>query len=67
MGDSERALAVDGEVRMKQTLKDERDGNNLFLKKKTFSLYECFCLDICLFTMYVPGAYERWKTPLETL
>lgn len=29
IGDSERALAVDGEVRMKQTLKDERDGNNL--------------------------------------
>lgn len=32
MGDSERALVVDGEVRMKQTLKDERDGNNLFKK-----------------------------------
>lgn len=65
MGDSERALAVDGEVRMKQTLKDERDGNNLF--KKNISLYECFCLDVCLFTMYVPGAYERQKRPLETL
>lgn len=30
MGDPERALVVDGEVRMKQMLKDERDRSNLF-------------------------------------
>lgn len=30
MGDPERALVVDGEVRMKQMLKDERDRCNLF-------------------------------------
>lgn len=30
MGDPERALVVDGEVRMKQMLKDEQDRGNLF-------------------------------------
>lgn len=36
MGDPERTLVVDGEVRMKQMLKDERDRSNLFLKNILF-------------------------------